>query len=291
MSDFLLWLPPLKSLTLFGWSPSGCPLGGFLLHHGNRLVDLSLSPCRGLQPALSHLKQIAEYCPLLEKLAISIQRTYGNAREVASYRALGSLPKLQHLTLELDVSDLQQLPDEPLPEDSDDEISEWQIPFDPQALPNHASLRGFDLKLCVMAHCEPQSATNGRLRGALINTAIDKTMACSVFETVSAAKPEGSISLKRIDIKCIRIGEFGGNIKMSNGVLRVFNTLAKEWRVEQNPRDDTDEAVATETGDIMSFRTPSGYLGSEFTKVWRSLWPEHESGDWRNEWHSFPLSI
>jgi hypothetical protein len=291
MRDFLLWLPPLRSLTLFGWCPPEMPLDGFLFHHGNRLVNLCIAPCRGVQPTLSHLRKVVEYCPLLESLAISIQRTYGNAREVALYRALGSLPKLQHLALDLDVSDFQQLPDKPLPEDSDDEISEWRIPFDAQALPNHTSLGEFDLELCVMYSWHPQSASNGRIRGALINAAIDKTLACSIFKEVSAAKPEGSIPLKRIDIKPIRIGEFGRNIRMSEDVLYVFETLAKEWLVERNPRDDTDELVATEAGDTVSFSEQDKYLNSEFGKVWRSVWPEHESGDWKNEWHSFPLSI
>lgn len=79
--------------------------------------------------------------------------------------------------------------------------------------------------------------------------------------------------------------------KLSHEILNTFKTIAKGWRVERNPRDDTDEPVAKETGEPVHFLTPTMALSKELTKVWRLLWPEHESGDWKEEWHSFPLSV
>ena len=298
--DFLKWLPRLRSLTLFGWSLPAreIPSDSFLVYHGSCLTDLCLAPYHGLQPTLSDLRLVVESCPLLEKLAISMRRTYGDAQEVKSYRLLGSLPKLQCLTLDLDVSDLQRdvsniqgIPGEELwPEDSDDdEFIEGWIPFDMRALPNHESHREFDLEIYDVT--KDHSITNGRIRGALINAAIDKTLACSIFETVSGGKPKVSVPLERLDLKAIRIGEFGNT--MSDAVVLVFETIAKEWRVERNPRDDADEPVAKETGEPVRFRfrTPTMTLpASGLAKIWRLLWPEHESGDWKKEWYSFPLS-
>jgi hypothetical protein len=95
-------------------------------------------------------------------------------------------------------------------------------------------------------------------------------------------------------VKAIRVSEFVGNIgniNISCAIVDIFNTIAKEWRVERNPRDDTDELVAKEVREPERFLDLDMRLVPELTNVWRSLWPEHESGDWKNEWHSFPLSI
>lgn len=250
-----------------------------------------------MQLSLSDLTQIAENCPLLETLAISIRRTYGDAREVASYRALGSLPKLQHLKLDLDVSEVQRVPGKPTPEDSDDDDDDefkegWMIPFDPRALPNHALLCEFDLEPYMSDDDsdDPQGPINGRIRGLLINAAIDKTLACSIFESISARKPRSSIPLERLDVKAIRINEFGEDISMTLVMIDVFHYIAKEWQVERNPRDDTDELVARETGEPVPNMVPKMDRFPELTRVWRSIWPKSESGDWTSEWHSWPLS-
>lgn len=297
--EFLKWLPRLRSLTLLGWSLPAreIPSDSFLVYHGSCLTDLCLAPYHGLQPALSDLRLVVESCPLLERLAISMRRTYGDAQEVKSYRLLGSLPKLQFLTLDLDVSDVQRdvsniqgIPGEEVwPEDSDDdEFGDGWAPFNMRVLPNHESHHEFDLEIYDVT--EDDSLTNGRIRGALINAAIDKMLACSIFETISDGKPKVSVPLERLDLKAIRIGEFG-NV-MSDAVLRVFETIAKEWRVERNPRDDTDEPVAKETGEPVFFLTPTTTLPDpKLAKVWCLLWPEHEAGDWKEEWNSFPLYV
>ncbi|CAI7595878.1 unnamed protein product [Penicillium pancosmium] len=276
IKDFLKWVPRLRSLTLFGWSPlvREVPSDSFLAYHGSRLTDLCLAPYHGLQPTLSDLTLVVESFPLLRKLAISMRRTYGDAREVKSYRLLGSLPKLQHLSLDLDVSDLQRdvsniqglLGEDMWPEDSDDdEFSEGWIPFDMEALPNHESHREFDLAIYDVTRSN--APTNGRIRGALINAAIDKSLACSIFETISGGKPKVSVPLERLDLKAIEVGEFG-NV-MSDAVLGVFKTIAKEWRVEKNPRYDTNEPVAKETGEPVRFLTPAMTLPNP------EKWPEY----------------
>ncbi|KAJ5396827.1 hypothetical protein N7509_004940 [Penicillium cosmopolitanum] len=226
-----------------------------------------------------------------------MRRTYGDAREVKSYRLLGSLPKLQHLSLDLDVSDLLRdvsniqgiLGEDMWPEESDDEeFDEGWIPFDMEALPNHEFHREFDLEIYDVTRSN--APTNGRIRGALINAAIDKSLACSIFETISGGKPKVSVPLERLDLKAIEVGEFGG--VMSDATLGVFKTIAKQWRVEKNPRYDTDEPVAKETGEPVRFLTPTMTLPDpEMARSWRLLWPENESGDWKEEWHSFPLSV
>ena len=32
------------------------------------------------------------------------------------------------------------------------------------------------------------------------------------------------------------------------------------------------------------------YHGKLYKRIWRELWPEKRTGDWREDWWSFPLS-
>ncbi|RAL16646.1 uncharacterized protein BO97DRAFT_467918 [Aspergillus homomorphus CBS 101889] len=49
-----------------------------------------------------HIRSLAASCPRLEELSLTLQRTQGNAHECDIYRALGQLPCLRTLILELD---------------------------------------------------------------------------------------------------------------------------------------------------------------------------------------------
>lgn len=164
--------------------------------------------------------------------------------------------------------------------------------FDIQELPNHGIFGELDLEPCNITSDPSEALINGRVRGALINTSIDRTLACSIFEAVSAGKSKMSVPLERLDVKAIRVGKFVGNmgnIILSDALVHVFNTISEEWQVKRSPRDDTDELVAKETGELRHPMDPNTTPFPELLKVWRSLWPEHESGDWKNEWHSLPL--
>lgn len=106
---FLLGQPALSVLCLSKWN-SHVDMKAILKPHGSRLYELSLSPGAGSTVTLEDLKHIAKYCPLLEKLTIRIKRSKGDAQEVAIYKTIGAFPRLQHLNLDLDASDLMLLP-------------------------------------------------------------------------------------------------------------------------------------------------------------------------------------
>lgn len=100
---FLCTLPPLEELYIEGWH-SLLPVESIVEHHGPRLRKLALLyEHRHHRRCLTEpeIKTIARECPLLEELACKIQRSEGNASEVASYRALGTLNRMKYLTLYL----------------------------------------------------------------------------------------------------------------------------------------------------------------------------------------------
>ncbi len=47
---------------------------------------------------------------MLESLAISMRHTCSDEREVALYKLIGSLPRVRHLTLDLDVLERPRVP-------------------------------------------------------------------------------------------------------------------------------------------------------------------------------------
>jgi hypothetical protein len=72
-------------------------------NYGNGLRRLCLnSPEEDERLLQGDIAYIGAHCSLLEDLALTLWRSKGDATEVAIYRALGSLPKLQYLSFALD---------------------------------------------------------------------------------------------------------------------------------------------------------------------------------------------
>lgn len=82
----------------------------------------------------------------------------------------------------------------------------------------------------------------------------DGTLATSVAGAISSGKPKGSFPLERLDVKALKVGEFVrliDIIRMHSGLSDVFKVFAKQWRIEPNLCDDTDELVANVTGSLV----------------------------------------
>ncbi|KAL4787694.1 hypothetical protein BJX76DRAFT_318069 [Aspergillus varians] len=79
-----------------------------LCHHGNSLQKLSLYPSENRQVAQfivtsRSIREIQQHCTKLCDLRLQIKRSAGDDEEQQIYKALGKLPKLQKLWLQLDV--------------------------------------------------------------------------------------------------------------------------------------------------------------------------------------------
>lgn len=158
-----------------------------LAYHGPTLYKLLLTH----QQVIGHLiqRQIAdvkEYCPLLEDLRLSIRRSRGDATEVAAYKTLGSIPRLQRLRLGLDASYFA------VPyEDDDDNDDEPNIPNDPA----FDEFDQWDFKESFGSYCKPR---NGYIQDGFINSAIDETLACEIFWAIASSKPDGALPLEEL---------------------------------------------------------------------------------------------
>ncbi|KAJ0417364.1 hypothetical protein BJY00DRAFT_325676 [Aspergillus carlsbadensis] len=94
-------LPPLRSLLITGHSIKS-PVSDALQYHGASLRKLGILYTGSQQLAAETIAEIGTKCPRLRELTLRIPRTIGNTDEVAYYRALGKIPHLNSLTLELD---------------------------------------------------------------------------------------------------------------------------------------------------------------------------------------------
>lgn len=67
--------------------------------------------------------------------------------------------------------------------------------------------------------------------------------------------------------------------------------MCRPWRITRNIRDRRHEIQAEQTapmpGQLLSLPPTLEYW---LEAIWRRVWPEKISEDWRSDWHSLPLA-
>ncbi|KAL2821142.1 hypothetical protein BJX63DRAFT_379471 [Aspergillus granulosus] len=110
VGTFLKSLPPLDSLHLTGpWAVE--TFKAVLQHHGRALRKISLYPSenRHLDQFLitpRKIRLIGKHCPNLRDARLQVKRSAGDQEEQEIYQTVGALPKLRHLSLQLDIYNL-----------------------------------------------------------------------------------------------------------------------------------------------------------------------------------------
>ncbi|KAL5001537.1 hypothetical protein BDV10DRAFT_182439 [Aspergillus recurvatus] len=115
---FIASLPPLESIHVTGpfFNES---FEAVLNHHGGSLRKLSLYPTETSRiPPIdqffitsTEIREIQKHCPNVHDLRLQVERTLGDQEEQDIYRALGQVPRLRHLSLQLDVWNAVELGD------------------------------------------------------------------------------------------------------------------------------------------------------------------------------------
>lgn len=288
-------LPPLSSLTLKG-ELYRTTLESIAKLHGPTLRTLSLVASGTGRARLvldaKDLNVIASCCPLLEDLTLSLRRSKGDASEVAAYRILGSLPRLQTIKVFLDASDFEVLrePDWLDEVDDDDDVIDYDTPSDP-------SFDAFDRQRFDGPIGGPWlKPRNGHIRDAFINSAVDRRLALCIFRTISAAKQQcGSLlrPLEELVLVPLGGGNFGTGSSLST-VTDVVREVGRCWRLKRNVRDDRRDEIVVE-----ELRNPDGMpsgggrdLGRDVEPIFRRIWPGGGRGcsDWKHDWQSWPLA-
>lgn len=277
VNELLKRLPPLKSLTLEAWYPE-ISIEGLALHHGPRLSELKLLNYAGENLTKDDLEVLGHCCPFLRDITLSLVRSQGDSTEVGLYKALGSIPRLQSILLDLHVAKTYS----PLDNQEDEEGNVFNASVEDE----------FDRQVPLESLTESLTeACNGAMREQLINCAFDKTLAQSIFDAISSGKPQISLPLEELTVRITDPEDFRlWDYPMS--LVCVLFHMCRPWRVTRNVRDDRRHEIQAEQtvpmpGQLLPL-PPA--LEDWLEAIWRRVWPEKMSEDWKSDWHSLPLA-
>jgi len=277
---FIQHLPRLQSLHLDGHiSPS--MFQAAVHRHGSTLRHLSVEreECLNIPTPVAcfsapTIQLLVRSCPSLSQLHLAgVPRTHGDAQEVLIYRALGTLPRLRRLSLRLHYA---------VGPDNDF----WNTStYRPQTPTDGPRLNDRDIP-----------AEN--LRDCFANSAIDETLARSIFDTISPAE-SGSLTTLYL-----RAGTKGGvrtPAVCGLSFTDMLKWLSRSWYIQRGTQggvtvmdiDRTGTAVGEQAWRILAGRKPGDYLyhnGDEvYTRAFQEVWPP-KGEKWWEEWESLPLS-
>jgi hypothetical protein len=135
--------------------------------------------------------QTANHCPLLEELTIKIQRSLGDAVEVAIYKAIGALLRLERLFLILDAAN-RQLGSV----DNGEEYNSSNEEETERATPNDPSFNELDRQILRIYTSNGRLIRRGHVRYSFINSVVDAKLATSIFHAISSGKRPGARALE-----------------------------------------------------------------------------------------------
>lgn len=195
-------------------------------------------------------------------------RSKGDASEVAIYRALGKIPSLRkvHLSLLCPQSFL------------------WdQVSYDEFT------------NLCDKGQYLDDE-TRDLLDSALVNLAMDKRLAHSIFNVISSAKPLFAQPLECLNLRITALQDFGGFT--TSTLVDILRYVARSWVCDRKIRDDQPRSCFSREYDVQDV------LDREEAEQWDELpimdnsqyaqalcrvWPTCKQGDWKREWYSYEL--
>jgi hypothetical protein len=265
--NFLRSLSPLEYLALTGETHS-TRCQRWIAFHASSLkrMQLTAMDCHDSTFDLVSLSVTMQPpLPLLEHLSITIKRSKGNSDEVSMYKILGAMPKLQSIVLGLDTSTSSQ----------------------------HAEFWAQRIELAEK--CDA-SLANIWVLDALVNKAVDEKLAIAIFSIISAAKPDRSLPLERLEVRpdCSS-GEVLSYLFTDCSTL--IERIERSWLVMRRYPDlGSDELSVSQIQCQAKPRKQRSPIKSDaYTEfILRKVWPPRAETkanwrkDWQKEWHSFP---
>ncbi|KAL2115193.1 hypothetical protein VTJ04DRAFT_10856 [Mycothermus thermophilus] len=202
---------------------------------------------------VDRIRKIQRCCPRLEDVQLRIRRRHGGPDEVAAYRALGKLSRLRRIMLILD-------------------------PRTPSA----------QKRTRRKLNKDEEAEEIKRGCHVMRNQAVDETLARAIYTEIY----NGGAPLERLQIETWEVRSVGDYFWEFSFWARW---VGRSWLVS---RDLTrDELVVREIGSLATNDRYREDLRNEDLEtlrdeqgvdVWSTIWPT-KGGDWRDEWHSFPL--
>lgn len=300
VNHFLLAVRPVRKLCLEKTIQT-LSLVQVVEHHGSTLRRLCLLPSKEYTacntqwsdhylPSATILSAITRSCPLIEDLAITVRRSKGSSEEVQMYRVLGSLPKLQSLSLTLDASDYSLLWSfEAFTNNLGGATRNWPPP------PDDKSFDDFERDLYPQVFIGGGPVVrNGHVRDAFINCAVDKRLALAIFNAICYSGQGNRSRLRNLTLNTIGGGSFTPYTDLPSSLATVVGEISHSWKITRNSSSEGDIISIKETDKTPREQRISNIwrqrdLEEPALSIFRSLWPATEAQDWRQEWRSFPL--
>lgn len=305
--DFLCSIPPLKKLRLTGEFDHSY-LRDVIAHHGTSLRTLQLvskgySPHR-LSLLPSEVASIGHRCQAsLKDLRVQMLRSSG---EGAACSSLGSIASLQTLHLTLDASDYTALRND---EGIEPPIHDPGTPYAIVLAPPREHFDDFDQEFGGFDGCSDLlDPLRGHFKDMFVNAALDQNLARAIYAKLTSAKDtlSRSIPFDRVDLQTIGGGDFGQGDVQSE-VEQLTNELQRRWVVQRNWTSAEEQFTLTELECDRLYSTSHRRIAESESSdrknmdvreldprveiIFRRLWPAKANGsDWRNDWHSFPLT-
>ncbi|KAL2839198.1 hypothetical protein BJY01DRAFT_219387 [Aspergillus pseudoustus] len=245
VANFLKCLPPLRSLHLTGpWEDE--TFKTTLKRHGRALRKLSLYPSASRrhfhQFALGsrRIALIGKHCPHLRDARLQVKRSAGDAKEQGIYQAVGALPNVRHLTLQLDI-------------------------YDPVAV------------AVPMAYLAPNSED---VRGILINMAVDAMLAKEIAHLIFSQGRAETVILGLGINATGKLGDLARYMKREWKCVRIpknnpgdfdFDVDVQEIGVERRKRRQDGE-VTTELANFTDAFARVWPPNDDDPSSWRHVW-------------------
>lgn len=226
---------------------------------GRNLRALTLRPFwpRKVCLTVNDIDQIRQRCPFIENLSLAMHRSEGNTKEVALYRALGTIPKLQHLCLN---------------------FVQPSLPTNDFPSSRYCLRKG-------LINC----AVDERLALEIFET-------ISEMKKGDDCIPLQTLKLQQSCNPNIKHSWPMGNSVASMSKRACLYSLARTWQVERSVRDDMppiarvpDLEKYQSIVDLNVRNAGSGFHRSHVMEAFRYIWPEGDRFSWQYNWHSFPL--
>jgi hypothetical protein len=278
--SFILSLPPLRNLKITGEYQQRT-VDVAINHSGEVLRKLHLplfddhlpSPPEPSSPGFANpdfLYTIQQRCLVIEDLSLCMLRSQGDHREVAIYRGLGSIPTLRkiHLAIYCSQSFLW-------------DRNDWR-----------GTMKRFDNSTTLSEQDKLDAMAN-----ALMDLAIDDTLARSIFRATSAAKLPYATPLERLNLR-VNALDAQGNFSFSSSLIDLLQYVGRSLICTGTLRDDHPHECLLEEYDLedkldREEMEDKGELvdliGVKFASALQRVWPNISRDNWKNEWHSFPL--
>lgn len=134
---------------------------------------------------------------------------------------------------------------------------------------------------------EDESKKASRVREKLINSAIDSSLALAMFHAIS------SPTLQSLELEVFE----GGDSDDSN-FSDIVRWIGRSWICIKTPDGKIavreigrEERLSSWFLESLEANLEEYPYGKIYKRIWRELWPDERTGDWKEDWRSFPLAL